>query len=75
MTYLKGVIVGVKDWLAKRAGVGAYGEVMGREAVKNGLGRWLYLGHGTGVPAFDRCHSRLGYIIGSHCPAELHISQ
>jgi len=39
----------LKDWLAKSAGVGAYGEVMGREAVKNGLalGRFLYLGHGT----------------------------
>jgi hypothetical protein len=35
--------------VAKSAGVGAYGEVMGREAVKNGLalGRTLYLGHGT----------------------------
>jgi hypothetical protein len=41
--------MGLKDWLANSAGVGAYGDVMGREAVKNGLalGRVLYLGHGT----------------------------
>jgi hypothetical protein len=47
--------VELKDWLAKRAGVNAYGGVMGREAVKNGLalGRWLYLGHGMGVPTSD----------------------
>lgn len=42
--------MGLKDWLAKNvAGVGAYGEVIGRESAKNGLalGRTLYLGHGT----------------------------
>jgi|SRR5208283_614361 len=47
--------MGLKDWLAKSAGVGAYGEVMGREAVKNGiaLGRTLYLGHGTRATPYD----------------------
>src|SRR5271157_201950 len=42
--------MGLKDWLAKNvAGASAYGEVMGRECVKNGiaLGRILYLGHAT----------------------------
>jgi len=45
--------MGIKDWLAKNAGVAAYGAVMGREAVKNGLalGRCLYLGHGTHATA------------------------
>ena len=46
--------MGLKDWLAKSvAGVSGYGEVMGREAVKNGvaLGRRLYLGHGTRATA------------------------
>lgn len=49
--------MGVKDWLAKSAGVGAYGSVMGREAVKNGLavGRTLYLGHGSRATACDLC--------------------
>lgn len=47
--------MGVKDWLAKCAGVGAYGGVMGREAIKNGLalGRCLYSGHGTRSTASD----------------------
>src|SRR5712691_3179798 len=47
--------MGLKDWLAKSARVGAYGGVMGREAVKNGLalGRTLYLGHGTRATASD----------------------
>ena len=43
--------MGIRDWVAKNvAGPSAYGEVMGRESVKNGLaiGRTLYLGHGTG---------------------------
>jgi hypothetical protein len=42
--------MGLRDWLAKSAGVGTYGQVMGRESVKNGLalGRQLYLGHGVG---------------------------
>jgi hypothetical protein len=42
--------MGLKDWLAKNvAGPSGYGQVMGREGVKNGLalGRVLYLGHGT----------------------------
>jgi hypothetical protein len=42
--------VGLKDWLIKNvAGVSAYGEVMGRESVKNGIafGRVLYVSHGT----------------------------
>jgi hypothetical protein len=45
----QGITVGLKDWLVKNvAGASAYGEVMGRECVKNGivLGRTLYLGHG-----------------------------
>lgn len=49
--------MGLKDWLAKNvAGVSAYGEVMGRECVKNGivLGRVLYLGHGTRATPSDR---------------------
>jgi hypothetical protein len=47
--------MGLKDRLAKSAGVGAYGAVMGREAVKSGLalGRTLYLGHGTRATASD----------------------
>ncbi len=47
--------MGLKDWLARSAGVGAYGEVMGREAVKNGLalGRTLYLGHGNCATASE----------------------
>jgi hypothetical protein len=43
--------MGLRDWAAKNvAGPSAYGEVMGREAVKNGLavGRTIYWGHGTG---------------------------
>ncbi len=42
--------MGLKNWLAKNIeGVSGYGQVMGREAVMNGvaLGRTLYLGHGT----------------------------
>ena len=42
--------MGLRDWLAGNvAGPSAYGSVMGREAVKNGivLGRTLYLSHGT----------------------------
>jgi hypothetical protein len=49
--------MGLKDWLAKNvAGVSTYGEVMGRECVKNGiaLGRTLYLGHGTRIAPSDR---------------------
>jgi hypothetical protein len=49
--------MGLKDWLAKNvAGASAYGEVMGRECVKNGiaLGRTLYLGHGTRAAPSDR---------------------
>ena len=49
--------MGLKDWLAKNvAGVSAYGEVMGRECVRNGitLGRTLYLGHGTRTTPSDR---------------------
>jgi hypothetical protein len=47
--------MGLKDWLAKGAGVGAYGGVMGRETVQNGLalGRYLYSGHGTRPTASD----------------------
>ena len=44
------VPMGLRDWLARNAaGPCAYGSVMGREAVKNGivLGRTLYLSHGT----------------------------
>jgi hypothetical protein len=54
-TTLADVSMRVKDWLANRAGVGAYGEVMGRESVKNGLalGRYLYLGHGTHASGYD----------------------
>ncbi len=42
--------MGLKDWLAKNvSGPSGYGEVMAREAVKNGLafGRTLYLSHWT----------------------------
>jgi hypothetical protein len=49
--------VGLKDWLAKNvAGASSYGEVMGRECVKDGivLGRTLYLGHGTRATPSDR---------------------
>jgi len=49
--------VGLKDWLAKNvAGVSTYGEVMGRECVKNGivLGRVLYLSHGTSATPTQR---------------------
>lgn len=49
--------MGLKDWLTKNvAGASSYGEVMGRECVKNGivLGRTLYLGHGTRATPLDR---------------------
>jgi hypothetical protein len=50
--------MGLKNWLAKNvAGVEAYGGVMGRESVKNGLaiGRTLYLGHGSCAGKSRRC--------------------
>jgi len=40
--------MGISDLLGRAAGAGAYGRVVGRSAVQNGieLGRVLYLGHG-----------------------------
>ena len=48
--------MGLKDWVAKNvSGPSGYGDVMAREAVKNGLafGRILYLSHGTRAAASD----------------------
>jgi hypothetical protein len=51
--------MGLRNWFAKNAGAEAYGDVMGRETLKNGLalGRTLFLGHGTlnGCPKHNQC--------------------
>jgi hypothetical protein len=49
--------LGLRNWLAKNvAGVGGYGDSMGRSTAENGLaiGRTLYLGHGTHAGAPTR---------------------
>jgi hypothetical protein len=41
--------MGVKDWLARRAGPSGFGSAFGASVIENGvaLGRWLFLGHGS----------------------------